>query len=342
MPDKYRESGIKQKAPESHADSMAQDTGQTLVESTGQSPAEKSSIAYQNKDIISKIFGENLKEKSFAAYGLKVPKITAVLPTNLPAVEANELRMDEFFQFEDDSLGIADYESTYDYKDKVKYLGYVVRVLKHNSLVGKIQRKLRVIIIYTGDIRPQQTNPELHIGCLDFKVEEVFLSNLDAPAIETMLTAKINRGEALTEEEQMQLIILPLAYQGLEPKQECVRRLFELFKKLPDDKTRTFLLSGMLVFADKIISQEESEFMKGWINMTKIGKLYAEEAMEKVREARAEEQMKHEAEVQELKAKNDSIINNHIINMFHKGYTEKAIHEVMPDISLTRIRALKV
>ena len=32
-------------------------------------------IAYQNKDITAKYFGENLKEKSFSAYGLEIPKI---------------------------------------------------------------------------------------------------------------------------------------------------------------------------------------------------------------------------------------------------------------------------
>lgn len=66
-------------------------------------------IAYQNKDITAKYFGENLKEKSFSAYGLEIPKIRKVLPTNLPAVEANELRIDNLFLLEDGSLAIVDY-----------------------------------------------------------------------------------------------------------------------------------------------------------------------------------------------------------------------------------------
>ena len=46
-------------------------------------------ISYHNKDIVSKLFGEKLKHKSFEVYGLRIPEITEVLPTNLPAVEAN-------------------------------------------------------------------------------------------------------------------------------------------------------------------------------------------------------------------------------------------------------------
>ncbi len=52
-------------------------------------------IAYHSKDIFSKIFGESLKGKSLAIYGIRNPLITDVEPTNLPAIEANELRLDK-------------------------------------------------------------------------------------------------------------------------------------------------------------------------------------------------------------------------------------------------------
>ncbi len=38
-------------------------------------------IAYQNKDIEFKILSETFKERSFAAYGLDLPRIREVLPT---------------------------------------------------------------------------------------------------------------------------------------------------------------------------------------------------------------------------------------------------------------------
>ena len=55
------------------------------------------SITYQNKDVVSKIFGENLMNKSLAVYGVNLPKIKAVMPTNLPAIEG-ELRIDNLFR----------------------------------------------------------------------------------------------------------------------------------------------------------------------------------------------------------------------------------------------------
>ena len=61
-------------------------------------------IAYQNKDITSKVLAENFKGKSLRVYGINVPKIVQVLPTNLPQIEANELKIDNLFLLEDDDI----------------------------------------------------------------------------------------------------------------------------------------------------------------------------------------------------------------------------------------------
>ena len=112
-------------------------------------------VAYQNKDIVSKIFGEAMKEKSLKAYGLNVPKVVDVLPTNLPALELNELRIDNIFVLEDGSYAIIDYESKYRYRNKVKYLSYVLRILRRliRDKVDLRKVKIRIIIIYTADVK---------------------------------------------------------------------------------------------------------------------------------------------------------------------------------------------
>ena len=87
-------------------------------------------IAYQNKDITQKLSAEILKNKSLAVYGLPHIHIKDLLPTNLPAVEANELRLDNLFILEDDSLALIDYESSFSGKDIIKYVNYIARILK--------------------------------------------------------------------------------------------------------------------------------------------------------------------------------------------------------------------
>ncbi|MCM1209398.1 MAG: hypothetical protein NC309_10790, partial [Ruminococcus sp.] len=101
-------------------------------------------IAYQNKDIISKVFAENLKEKSFKAYGLDIPKIVQVLPTNLPEITANELRIDNLFLLEDKTIAIVDYESEYKKENKIKYISYITRVLERYRRQGIYDIQIRM------------------------------------------------------------------------------------------------------------------------------------------------------------------------------------------------------
>ena len=86
-------------------------------------------IAYQNKDIFSKFMSEKMRNKSFKAYGLDLPEIVRVEPTNLPTIKAMELRIDNLFELADGTFAIVDYESSYDEKDKLKYANYLTGVL---------------------------------------------------------------------------------------------------------------------------------------------------------------------------------------------------------------------
>lgn len=306
---------------------------------------EKPSITYQNKDVLSKFFTENLKNKSFSVYGLSLPKITEILPTNLPVVEANELRLDNMLRLADQSVALVDYESIYNPRDKIKYLNYVVRALKRSG--NALPKHVRMIVIYTGDISAKQTQPELNVGCLKFTVEEVFLSSLDAAAIEATLTGKINGGGMLTDEEKMQLIILPLVYKGTEAKRECIRRCFELVKSIECSETQHFVVSGMLVFTDKVIDKKDSDYMRRWLSMTKVERIIVDEINEKVSQARDEEEKKmaealqkaeqeKEEAIQEVQDKNAEIMLKAFEKLISKllsiGVPENEVLSMLPDL----------
>lgn len=288
-------------------------------------------IAYQNKDITSKIMGENLKDKSFAVYGIDVPKVRQVLPTNLPAIEANELRLDNLFLLEDGSLALVDYESDYDSGDKVKYLDYISRTVKRYMKKWRIRNesalKIRMIVIYTADIEPRQTQPVLDVGCLRLQVEEAFLCEMDWEETERELTKKIKEQEPLTAEDQMRFIVLPLTHKGKQEKQECIRRCFNLARKVADVKVQTFILSGMLVFSDKVITKEDSKQIKEWIMLTKVGQLFEEEKLEY-----AEKVAKEAAEKQR---------ENTARKLLGRGFSQEEILEIVDGLTEGEIRKLK-
>lgn len=299
-------------------------------------------IAYQNKDITSKILGENLKHKSFAVYGINVPRICQVLPTNLPAIEANELRLDNLFLLEDGSLALVDYESDYDQADKVKYLNYITRTVKRCFEEGSTRAaevpKIRMIVIYTADIKPEKTQAIFDVGCLQLQTEEAFLSIIDSEKTEIQLEEKIKNGKPLTEEEQMKFIILPLTYQGKEEKQKCIQRCFALAREVEDVKVQTFILSGMLVFSDKVVTREDSKRIREWIMLTKVGQLFEEEKLDYAKKAVEEAVLEVRKEAEEATEKEK---RNTAAKLLKKGFSTAEILEVIEGMTAEEVEKLR-
>ena len=191
------------------------------------------SVSYQNKDITAKVLAEHFKGKSFEAFGLPhLPKVVGILPTNLPAIEANELKIDNVFVLEDGSWAIIDYESVYRKRNLMKYLGYVARLVRRMYNLHNRFFKIRIIIIYTADVRRGTTEPVMDCGAFRMEIEEAFLSELDSEEIYGRVRSKLEKGEALDDKDLMQLIIYPLTYKGKESKQAAVGRAVDLAEKV--------------------------------------------------------------------------------------------------------------
>lgn len=234
----------------------------------------KSEITYQNKDVMSKILAENFKDKSLKVYGLELPKIKQILPTNLLEIHVNEMRIDNLFLLEDGSVAIIDYESSVKWEDNLKYVNYIVRVLERYKREER-PKQIRMIVIYTADV--EEAENEFNAGCLTLKLEQAFLSKLDSEGIRSRIEEKVKSKEALSDKELMEFIVLPLTYKGTEAKQGAVKDAVELAKRIEDKKEQTFILSGILVFADKIIDSKTAEYIREVMRMTQVAELFLEE-----------------------------------------------------------------
>ena len=240
-------------------------------------------IAYQNKDIEFKLISETFKEKSFEAYGLNLPKIKAVLPTNLPKVSANEKRMDHLFLLEDDTVAIVDYEAEDKLANRVKYVNYLARVMERYMKDSGMIPDLRMIVIYTGDV--EHADNVLETKCFRLNMEHVFVSHLPGEEIYQEIKHKLENGERLTEQEFMRLIILPLAEKGKEKKQKRVEEVVELAKMIEDEQGQVFVIAGVLVCSDKFIDRDYAKGIRRYLGMTKVFQLFEEEKQEAVLQA---------------------------------------------------------
>ncbi len=233
----------------------------------------KNDIAYQNKDILSKILAENFKDKSLKVYGLDVPEIKGVLPTNLPAVQLNEMRIDNLFLLADGSIAVIDYESTVKWENYLKYINYIVRILERYK--EKKPKQIRMIVIYTADV--EETLEEISFGCLTLKLEQAFLRGIDSEDVFNRLKSKVSSKAKLSDEELMEFIILPLTYKGKEKKKRAIMMAVELAKQIEDKAKQTFVLAGILVFADKVIDHDTAKYIREVLRMTQVAELLLEE-----------------------------------------------------------------
>lgn len=288
----------------------------------------KGEIAWQSKDIASKFMTGKLKNKSLEVYGIKLPRIVDVLPTELPDIMANELRVDNLFRLEDGTYALIDYESVYRDENKIKYLDYIVRILRRYKTILGLDIEIRMIVIYTADVEKKRTKNQMNIGCLHFWIEEAFLSELNSDTIWLKLKKRVKQKEQLTEEEMMEFIIWPLTYEGSGPKRKAIKECFDLAKEIEDPEVQVFILSGMLVFSDKVISDADANEIREWIRMTKVGRLIAAE----MDEARREGERKALVETEQKIA----------VRMLRKGQHIEEIAEVMEVLSAEDIEKIAV
>lgn len=252
-------------------------------------------ISFHNKDIASKITAEALVGKTLAPFGFPDLKVVRLLPTNLPAVESNELRLDNLFELEDGSIAIIDYESVFTKTNFVKYLNYIARVLRRYANEKKLEnvRKIRVLVIYTADVEWAQEVYDL--GDMILNVESVYLVKQNSDAICERLEQRVYAGEVLTEEELAQLMLLPLTVKG--EKQKYIEYAVNLAKKLLDRGQTVKAISGILTFTDKVINPAYAERIKEEVLMTKVGQLIFDEGWQKGEEkGRAEGKAEGRAE----------------------------------------------
>lgn len=290
-------------------------------------------IAYQNKDITSKLLAENFKGKTFRVYGLDIPEVKAVLPTNIPSVRANELRLDNLFELVDGTVALVDYESDYKKEDKVKYLNYLAGIADRYQQEKKVCPMLRMIVIYTGDIERRQVSDEYDIGAVRMTLEPAFLSELDSGGLFRHLKEKVERNEPLDDEELMGFIILPLSYRKKEEKEEKIRESVSLAAQIQDRSQQVFALAGILAFSDKLIDMETANKIRRMIEMTKVGWIIEQEKQEAI--AKVEEALV-KAEEEKQQAARESVIK-----MIRKNYPTEEIAFIVSSFSQDEIETVR-
>ena len=190
--------------------------------------------------------------------------------------------MDNLFLLEDGSYALLDYESDYRIGNKVKYAGYVLRLLRRLQKEGAdiANLRIRIIVIYTADVTREQTRDTLNVGDIVIFTTEGFLSEISSEEVKMRLQNKIEQKQPLDERDLMELIVLPLTYRGKERQQKAAYEAVNLAKEIEDEGVQEMALAGILSFSDKIIDKKLANEIRRCLSMTKVGAIIAREMEE--------------------------------------------------------------
>lgn len=243
---------------------------QQTTSKNSKNPNSNPDISYQNKDIVSKLFGEQMKGKSLSLFGLDTNlKVMDIRPTNIPIVQAKELRMDNLFELEDGSVAILDYESQFKETNFTKYGYYIMNVINRYLNEGKTP-DIHMMVLYTADIETAKTTLE-RTACR-IKIEAAYLTGTPSEQwLEEIKGSLAN--QIISDKTLMRLILLPLTYKDEEKKQETIKLCVNLARKIPDKEQETFALAGILAFTDKIISNSTKKYIEEVLGMTQVGQM---------------------------------------------------------------------
>lgn len=225
-----------------------------------------------DRDALHKVLAQAYKGKSFAVLGIKLPPIRELLP----AIPLRDGFIDSLFLLEDETYAVVEYASGCHKTDMAQYPNYIAKIMeKYDKGDGNFD--LHLIIIYTGDV--ERADSVFDYGCLTLRPKQVFLSRMDGRAVFDAIQQKIHSGSALTDDDLMELVILPLTVPDSEGKQKMLEKVVDLAEQIPDEGQRIFTLSGVIVASDKFINRDYMDQIRRRINMTQLGQLYEKEKL---------------------------------------------------------------
>jgi len=283
-----------------------------------------SNIAHNYQDIIFKKMAELFKDETLEYYGLNLPKIVSVKPTELPTIKVSNQNMDFVFELEDNSLLHLEFQTTHKKADLLRFLQYDL------ALYAKEKRKINTAVIYSGKYKKAKKG--LEIGSINYTVQQVFMIKYDGVKRYQEIKEKIEKSEELTDKDLMDIVFLALMKNEKE-EEEVVEEAIKLATKIADEDKKDVVIGAVLAIADKYVREQYISKLKEVIRMTRIGASLFEEGIEKGKE---------EGELEGKKELVLEILNQRFGKEFDKELEEKIKKASEEEINKIKKNILKI
>jgi hypothetical protein len=163
-------------------------------------------VVQQRNDIILKYVAAALPAAFLRRFRLPFPPIAATLPSELPILEVRAERTDVLCQLVVPRLLHLEFQSTQRADDLRRFAAYDL------SVYERYGQPVDTVVLYSAGITSAPS--VLETGSLTYRVHVVLLEHEDGTAAVHRLFAKVQSGGHLTEEDRVDLMLMPLMRQS--------------------------------------------------------------------------------------------------------------------------------
>lgn len=132
-------------------------------------------------------------------------------------------------------------------------------------------------VIYSGGITSAKT--EQNCGFHTYRVQPIYLTDYDADKLFRKMQTKLDREEALDDEDLAGLALAPLM-SGKRSRKEKIKEAI-LYAKQGDTETAEKTIAILYTLADKFLKGMELQEIKEVVAMTRLGQMIYDDGVEK-------------------------------------------------------------
>ncbi|WP_067928765.1 hypothetical protein [Alicyclobacillus shizuokensis] len=143
------------------------------------------------------------------------------------------------------------------------------------ALAERFDLKVRTVVLYTGNVR---TAPDLlDIGAAIYRIDNVFLSELDGDAVLDTVRRHLNSNH-WTESDRVRLAFAFHMHFQTRSGDEVFREVLELTQSIPDRQEQNYVTALILGLSGGSMTDNQRQLLKEAMGMTDVVRELMEEA----------------------------------------------------------------
>ena len=209
------------------------------------------------EDILMKNVFDLLKGDALMYFGFN-KKIVAPTRTEQTQLTIQTNFIDNTYLLDDGSIVHLEFQTTASQDDLYRFM------VSDAVLANKEKKPIHTIVIYSAEIT--KALDYLDLGSVYYKVNNHYMIDFDGDMIYTGIVEKIGRGERLSKQDVMSIVLLPIM-KSKDDKMTRIVNCIDLSKQIVDISEFYQIRAMLYLIAEKFLSEYEMEKIKEMMGM---------------------------------------------------------------------------